>query len=244
MLMKDKVAVITGGTRGIGRATARLMAEEGAHVAVTYSSDATKAAAEETIRNVNGIAVKCDVTKRAAVHNLIDTVISNLGKLDILVNNAGIMTHHSIDTFDAGIMETHIDTNIKGPIFCAAEAVSELQKTRGVIVNVSSIVGLSPSLVSDVYAATKHAVVGLTRSWALELAPKGIRVNSVAPGPTLTDLLKDVPAQTLKKMEQICPMGRLAEPLEIANVILFLASDMSSYVNGQTIVVDGGRFMH
>jgi 3-oxoacyl-[acyl-carrier protein] reductase len=178
------------------------------------------------------------------VKNLIRMTIKKFGRLDILVNNAGFMESHTIGNFNEGVVEAHIATNIRGPILCTALAVEELTKTMGVIVNTSSLVGLAPSLASDIYAATKHALIGLTRSWALELAPKGIRVNSVAPGPIKTDLLKRYPVEAVQKMQALCPLGRLGEPEEIASVILFLVSDMSSYVNGQTIVVDGGRLMH
>ena len=117
-------------------------------------------------------------------------------------------------------------------------------QSLGVIVNTCPIVGLSPSFLSDIYSASKHALVGLTRSWALRLGPKGVRVNAVAPGPIRTDMIKIIPDDMLTRLKEQCPLGRLGEPEEIADAILFLASDMSTYINGQTIVIDGGRFMH
>ncbi len=244
MIIKDKVAIITGGNRGIGAAVTKLFLKQGAKVVITYSSDKGEFPDEEMMNEAGGIAVKCDITKPADVKNLVNTTIEKFNKLDILVNNAGILKHHSVDCFNEPVVDKHIETNLKGPILCTSQAVEELKKTKGVIVNTSSIVGLSPSLLSDIYAATKHALVGLTRSWALKLAPDGIRVNSVAPGPILTDMLEEMDEKTLKKMHALCPMGRLGEPDEVANVILFLSSGLSSYVTGQTIVVDGGRLMH
>jgi 3-oxoacyl-[acyl-carrier protein] reductase len=244
MLLKDKVAIITGGNRGIGKAAALLFGKQGAHIVVTYSSEQSREPADGVITETRGLAIKCDVTQATDVRNLIHQTVNKFGRIDILVNNAGFMESHTIGNFDEAVVEAHIATNIRGPMLCTAMAVDELVKTRGVIVNTSSLVGLAPSLASDIYAATKHALIGLTRSWALELASKGIRVNSVAPGPIKTDLLKRYPVEVVQKMQSLCPMGRLGEPAEIASVILFLASDMSSYVNGQTIVVDGGRLMH
>jgi NAD(P)-dependent dehydrogenase (short-subunit alcohol dehydrogenase family) len=122
--------------------------------------------------------------------------------------------------------------------------IDELVKNQGVIVNTASVVGLAPSPISDIYAASKHALVGLTRSWALKFGPKGVRVNAVAPGLTKTDLLAEFSPESIKSLKAMCPLGRLAEAEEIANAILFLASDMASFINGQTLVVDGGRFMH
>lgn len=244
MLIEDKVAIITGGNRGIGAATAKRFAKEGAKVVITYSSGKSRAKADETINGIDGIAVKCDVTQADDVKNLIGTAIEKFGRLDILVNNAGIIIEHSISEFDEKAVTDQIATNVIGPIRCTAAAVNELVKTRGVIVNTTSIVGLSPSFISDIYAATKHALTGLTRSWALELGPKGVRVNSVAPSATRTDIFNDLADDTVKKMEALSPLGRLAQPEEIANAILFMASDMSSYINGQTLLVDSGRFMH
>ena len=244
MLLKDKVAIITGGNRGIGAATAKLFAKEGASVVVTFSSEKSKGQANETIEGLEGLAVKCDVTQKKDVKNLIARTIKEFGGFHILVNNAGIFRYHSTDSLDEIVVDAHIATNLKGPILCTALAIDELVKTKGVIVNTSSIVGVSPSLISDIYSATKHALVGLTRSWALKLGPKGIRVNAVAPGPIRTDMIKIIPAETIENMKAQCPLGRLGMPDEIANAILFLASDMFTYVNGQTLVVDGGRFMH
>jgi 3-oxoacyl-[acyl-carrier protein] reductase len=244
MLVRDKVAIITGGNRGIGKAAALLLRKEGAHIVITYSSDQSREPANGVIKETRGLAVKCDVTQMIDVRNLIRQTIKKFGRLDILVNNAGFMDSHTVSHLNEAVVEAHIATNIRGPILCTAMAVGELAKTKGVIVNTSSLVGLAPSLASDIYAATKHALIGLTRSWTLELASKGIRVNSVAPGPIKTDLLKGFAIEVVQKMQALCPMGRLGEPEEIASVILFLASDMSSYVNGQTIVVDGSRLMH
>ena len=244
MLLENKIAIITGGNRGIGAATARRFVEAGARIVITYSSEKSKAAADEIIRDGDGIAVQCDVTKKNDVKHLIDSALNEFGSFHILVNNAGIFLDHSVESLDLSIVDAHIEANLKGPILCTAVAMDELMKTKGVIVNTSSIVGLSPSFLSDIYSASKHALVGLTRSWALRLGPKGIRVNAVAPGPIRTDMIKIIPDDMLNRLKEQCPLGRLGEPEEIADAILFLASDMSTYINGQTIVIDGGRFMH
>jgi 3-oxoacyl-[acyl-carrier protein] reductase len=244
MLLKNKVAIITGGNRGIGAATAKRFAKEGARVVITYSSEKSKAAADEIIQGIDGIAVQCNVTQKREVQNLIAATLEKFDALHILVNNAGIFLDHSVESLDEAIVDDHLAANLKGPILCTAMAMDELAKTKGVIVNTSSIVGLSPSFLSDIYSASKHALVGLTRSWALRLGPQGIRVNAVAPGPIKTDMIKIIPPDMLNRLKEQCPLGRLGQPEEIANTILFLASDMSTYINGQTIVVDGGRFMH
>lgn len=243
-MLKNKVAIITGGNRGIGAATAQVFAEEGAAVVITHSSDATREKALAVVDGLEGMAVKCDVTDARQVDALIEETIATYGHLDILVNNAGIMDNHTVENLDFDFVNRTLQVNINGPVLCTGKALPFLIQSKGVIVNTASIVGLSPSLVNDVYAASKHALVGLTRSWALNFGPKGVRVNAVAPGPTTTDLLATVAQETLDKMKALSPMGRLGEPVEMARAILFLASDMSSYVNGQTLVVDGGRFMH
>lgn len=244
MKLTNKIAIITGGNRGIGAATTRLFAEEGAKVVITYSNDETKQAATDVVQGIDAMAVRCDVTDRSQVQNLIDQTLTSFGKLDILVNNAGVMGAHSVDALDEALVQNNMQVNVAGPVLCTALAIEHLIASKGVIINTSSIVGLSPSLVNDIYTATKHALVGLTRSWALKFGPKGVRVNAVAPGPITTDLLAPLPRETLDKMKSLCPLGRLGKPEEIAQAMLFLASDMSSYINGQTIVVDGGRFMH
>jgi 3-oxoacyl-[acyl-carrier protein] reductase len=244
MLLKNKIAIITGGNRGIGAATAKRFAKEGARVVITYSSEKSKAAADEIIQGIDGIAVQCNVTQKREVQNLIAATLEKFDALHILVNNAGIFLDHSVESLDEAIVDDHLAANLKGAILCTAMAMDELAKTKGVIVNTSSIVGLSPSFLSDIYSASKHALVGLTRSWALRLGPQGIRVNAVAPGPIKTDMIKIIPPDMLNRLKEQCPLGRLGQPEEIANTILFLASDMSTYINGQTIVVDGGRFMH
>lgn len=244
MTLDGKVAIITGGNRGIGAATAKLFSQKGAKIIITYSSEKTKSEALQVVEGINAKAVKCDVTDRYQVGELIETAVGTYGSLDILVNNAGVMEAHSVDQLDENLVERNIKVNIEGPVLCTAAAIQHLKDSKGVIVNTSSIVGLSPSLVNDIYTATKHALVGLTRSWALKFGPKGVRVNAVAPGPVTTDLLSNVSEEMLNKMKALCPLGRLGKPEEIANAIYFLASDMASYINGQTLVIDGGRFMH
>ncbi len=244
MLLNSKIALITGGNRGIGLAIATRFVALGAKVAVTYSREDGREAAEEAMKGLGGLAIRCDVTRADQVTAMIARTVDRWGGLDILVNNAGVLHSHGVDHFDEQAVSAQLQTNVQGPMRCTSAAISELEKAGGTVVNVSSVAGLGPSLLSDAYAASKHAIVGLTRSWALALAKRGVRVNAVAPGPVLTDIFRDTSPEVIEQMKSLCPMERLGEANEVADVVAFLASPMSSYVTGQTIVVDGGRLMH
>ena len=247
MLLDGKVALVTGGSRGIGRAIAVALAREGAKVAINFAGN--EKAAEETKALVEqagseAILLKADVSDKDADAALIDTVIKTYGKIDILVNNAGItrdnlMLRMKEDDFDAVI-----DTNLRSVFYLTKAAAKSMMKKRmGRIINMSSIVGLTGNAGQVNYAAAKAGVLGITKSAAKELASRGITVNAVAPGfieTDMTDVLSDTVKESL--LHEI-PLKRMGEPKDVANAVLFLASDQSAYITGQVIHVDGGLVM-
>lgn len=247
MLLDGKVALVTGGSRGIGRAIAVALAREGAKVAINFAGN--KKAAEETKALVEqagseAILLKADVSDKDADAALIDTVIKTYGKIDILVNNAGItrdslMLRMKEDDFDAVI-----DTNLRSVFYLTKAAAKSMMKKRtGRIINMSSVVGLTGNAGQVNYAAAKAGVLGITKSAAKELASRGITVNAVAPGfieTDMTDVLSDTVKESL--LHEI-PLKRMGEPKDVANAVLFLASDQSAYITGQVIHVDGGLVM-
>ena len=247
MLLDGKVALVTGGSRGIGRAIAVALARKGAKVAINFAGN--KKAAEETKALVEqagseAILLKADVSDKDADAALIDTVIKTYGKIDILVNNAGItrdslMLRMKEDDFDAVI-----DTNLRSVFYLTKAAAKSMMKKRtGRIINMSSVVGLTGNAGQVNYAAAKAGVLGITKSAAKELASRGITVNAVAPGfieTDMTDVLSDTVKESL--LHEI-PLKRMGEPKDVANAVLFLASDQSAYITGQVIHVDGGLVM-
>ena len=247
MLLDGKVALVTGGSRGIGRAIAVALAREGAKVAINFAGN--EKAAEETKALVEqagseAILLKADVSDKDADAALIDTVIKTYGKIDILVNNAGItrdslMLRMKEDDFDAVI-----DTNLRSVFYLTKAAAKSMMKKRtGRIINMSSVVGLTGNAGQVNYAAAKAGVLGVTKSAAKELASRGITVNAVAPGfieTDMTDVLSDTVKESL--LHEI-PLKRMGEPKDVANAVLFLASDQSAYITGQVIHVDGGLVM-
>lgn len=247
MLLDGKVALVTGGSRGIGRAIAVALAREGAKVAINFAGN--EKAAEETKALVEqagseAILLKADVSDKDADAALIDTVIKTYGKIDILVNNAGItrdslMLRMKEDDFDAVI-----DTNLRSVFYLTKAAAKSMMKKRtGRIINMSSVVGLTGNAGQVNYAAAKAGVLGITKSAAKELASRGITVNAVAPGfieTDMTDVLSDTVKESL--LHEI-PLERMGEPKDVANAVLFLASDQSAYITGQVIHVDGGLVM-
>ncbi len=244
MRLKDKVAIITGGSRGIGYATAEKFLQEGAKVIITASSPATVEKAVVKLKGkyphatVEGISP--DLGDLKSVREAFGEVISRYGCVDILVNNAGVsestpFLHYTEETFDKVM-----DLNIKG-VFHAARVAAEYMAERGsgVILNTSSMVSISGQPSGFAYPASKFAVNGMTISLARELGPKGIRVNAVAPGITETDMMKAVPKEVIEPMIQRIPLGRMGRPEEVANAFAFLASEEASYITGVILSVDG-----
>lgn len=241
MRLKNKVALITGSSRGIGRATALEFAKEGAKVIVNYSKSEKEA--NEVVNEIkkisDAIAIKCDVSDEQQVKKMIEKTVQKFGRIDILVNNAGIV-------FDIPLMEKTVeqwrkvfDVNLIGMFLCSKYAAPHMPN-GGKIVNVSSTNGINtPGPESTDYDASKAGVIILTRNLAKELSPR-ITVNCVAPGWVDTDMNKKLPKEFVKEETEKVYLKRFAKPEEIAKAILFLASDDSSYVTGSTLIVDGG----
>jgi 3-oxoacyl-[acyl-carrier protein] reductase len=249
MRLKSRVALITGGAAGIGKATARRFIEEGAKVVLCdVNAEAGAAAVEELGANAEFYQV--DVTDRAAVQEWVDGVVAKHGRLDVLVNNAGILRDNQLVKVKDGDLvkempeaefDLVIGVNLKGVFNCAqAVAPHMIRQGRGVILNASSVVGLDGNFGQTNYVATKAGVIGMTKVWARELGRYGVRVNAVAPGFTATEILVSMPDKVLDGMRARTPLGRLGEPRDIANAYLFLASDEASYVTGTVLRVDGG----
>lgn len=239
-----KVVLVTGGSRGIGRAIAGAFAQEGAAVALSYVSD--PAAAErvaEALRRGGrrALAIQASAAKATEVDALLSQVLNEWGRLDVLVNNAGIMRRTALPDVTLREWEEVIATNLTGAFLCSQRAAPELAKRQGAIVNVASIRGLVGG-VATAYAASKGGLIALTKTLARLLAPE-VRVNAVAPGLVDTPMTADFTVEQRQQMTTQIPVGRFAEPEEIAQAVVFLASPRASYVTGQTLVIDGGLTM-
>jgi 3-oxoacyl-[acyl-carrier protein] reductase len=245
--LTGKTALVTGASRGIGRAIAVALAEAGADVAVNYAG--SEAAAAETVKAIEALgrkayAVKANVGKSAEFDAMVAGVLETFGKLDILVNNAGITRDNLIMRMKEEEFDEVIETNLKG-VFNGIKAVtrSMMKQRYGRIINISSVVGTLGNAGQANYVAAKAGVIGLTKSAARELAARNITVNAVAPGFIGTDMTDKLPADMKEKLEKEIPLGRMGRPEEIASAVLYLASDAASYMTGQTIHVDGGMYM-
>ena len=244
MRLKDKVAIITGGSRGIGFATAEAFLREGAKVILTASSpeNAQKAATKlkETYPNAVVKGMSPTLTDLKSVQEAVEKVMEDFGGVDILVNNAGVSESTPLSAYTEETFDKVMDLNVKG-VFNTTRAVSAymIDRGSGVILNTSSMVSISGQPSGFAYPASKFAVNGMTVSLARELGPKGIRVNAVAPGITETDMMKAVPKEVIEPMIQRIPLRRLGQPEDIANAFVFLASEEASYITGVILSVDG-----
>lgn len=244
MLLKDKVAVVTGGTRGIGLAVVKKFLEHGASVVLFGSRPETveKAIAEikEKYPNASVTGMSPSLTDAASVTEAIQAVKAQYGRLDVLVNNAGISARESLYDYTTEQFEKIMNLNVNAVFLCAqAAAVVMKEQGGGVIINTSSMVSLYGQPAGCGYPASKFAVNGLTKSLARELGRDNIRVNAVAPGVTRTDMVAALPEAMIQPLVATIPLGRIGEPEEVANAFLFLASDLASYVTGEILSVDG-----
>ncbi len=247
MKLKDKVAVVTGGTRGIGKAIVELFATQGARVLFTYrSNDVLAEEIEANLKKIKAVAkgFKIDVTDQPAVNKWKEDILEEYGKIDILVNNAGIIRDKALAMMSRQDWDAVIDTNLNG-VFNLTKSfvISFVKQRRGNIINVSSISGIIGMPRQTNYSASKGAMIAFSKSLAKELAGYNIRVNVIAPGFIETDMTKDLKESYVKEVMPLIPLGRFGAPEEIAKTALFLATDQSGYVTGEVIRVDGGLGM-
>ena len=247
MLLDGKTALVTGASRGIGRAIAIRLASEGAAVAINYAGNVKAAEEVKAVIEAAGgraMLVQADVADSTAVDAMIKAVIEAFGQIDILVNNAGITRDGLLMRMKEEDWNAVINTNLKG-IFHCTKAVSKLmmKKRYGRIVNMASVVGLIGNAGQSNYAAAKAGVIGFSKSMARELASRGITVNMVAPGFIDTDMTAVLPDKVREAMVADIPLGKIGTPENVADAVVFLVSDQASYITGQTINVDGGMVM-
>ena len=246
-MLKDQVILVTGASRGIGRATALLLAEHGAKVVVNYNNSESEA--EEVIAMIRGkgkeaIKIKANVANEEEVKEMFSEIKEKFGRIDVLVNNAGIMRSNLLLMTKTDEFDEIVETNCKGVFLCMRTATKMMmKKMSGKIINISSIVGTNGNSGQMVYAGSKAFVIGLTKSAAKELGRYGIRVNAVAPGVIDTDLNKDLKEDIKQDLVNNIALGRIGAPEDVAKVILFLCSELSDYVSGQVVGIDGCQIM-
>ena len=244
MLLENKIAIVTGGTRGIGLATVEAFLREGATVILTGSrqetADKAVAALKEKDPNAKVAGIAPNLADLASVEEAFQKVAQEYGRIDILVNNAGMSDSTPFDKYDEATFEKVMDLNVKG-VFTCARAVTPIMQAQGsgVILNTSSMVSRYGQPSGIAYPTSKFAVNGFTLSLARELGKHGIRVNAVAPGITDTDMMRAVPEQVITALSAQIPLGRIGKPEEVANAFVFLASEMASYITGVVLSVDG-----
>ncbi|NPV43081.1 MAG: 3-oxoacyl-[acyl-carrier-protein] reductase [Firmicutes bacterium] len=245
--LSGRIAVVTGGSRGIGKAIALELAENGANVVINYSKD-SKGAQEvaENLRNkgIDCLTIKANVSFASEVENMVETIIEKYGRIDILVNNAGITRDSLLARMKEKDWDDVIDINLKGVYNCTKSVVKIMMKQRwGRVVNISSVVGITGNPGQTNYSAAKAGIIGFTKSCARELASRGITVNAVAPGFIRTDMTDKLRNEIRKELESKIPLGRLGKPEDVAHTVLFLVSSKADYITGQVINVDGGMVM-
>lgn len=247
MQLEGKVAFVTGGSRGIGKAIALTLAEAGADVAINYAGNV--AAAEEVAAEIRemgrrALILQGDVSKTEIAAEMMDAVVAEFGHCDILVNNAGITRDGLLMRMKEEDWDAVLNTNLKGVYNCTKAAIKYMMKQKsGKIVNISSVVGVMGNAGQANYAAAKAGCIGFTKSVAKEVASRGITVNAVAPGFIATDMTNILPEKVVEEMAAGIPLKRAGQPVDVAKAVLFLVSDDAAYITGQTLHVDGGMVM-
>lgn len=247
MSLKGKVAIVTGGTRGIGRAIALELAGNGADVAFSYAKNVEKAKeVEGEIKKlgVKALAMQSDVANFNQSKEMVNNAIKELGKIDLLVNNAGITRDKILMMMSEEDWKAVIDTNLSGVFNCSKAAVVPMMKQRsGSIINITSVSGLVGMAGQTNYSSSKAGIIGFTKALAKEVARRGVRVNAVAPGFIETEMVQALDQKYIDEMLKLIPLGRVGKAEEVARVVAFLASDDASYITGHVINVDGGMVM-
>jgi NAD(P)-dependent dehydrogenase (short-subunit alcohol dehydrogenase family) len=246
--LKDRVALVSGAVGGIGQAISYLLGQEGATLGLHYLVEPDSVAQafhqEFTQRGYRGKLFKADLSKFDEVTSLTEAVIKEFGRIDILVNNAGITMDRTLKNMSPNEWEKVIAVDLSSVFYCSKAVINQmLAKGYGRIISISSVVGQKGNIGQTNYAAAKAAIIGFTKSLALETAKKGITVNAVAPGFVKTAMTEKIPKDIMEKVIETIPAGRLAEPWEIARAVRFLADEQSSYITGQVINVNGGLYM-
>ena len=247
MKLIGKTALVTGASRGIGREIALELARQGANVVVNYAGSEAKA--YEVVEEIKGlgqeaIAIQCDVSNSESVTDMVKETVDHFGKIDILVNNAGITRDNLLMRMKENEWDDVININLKGVFLCTKAVTRQMMKQRyGRIINISSVVGVSGNPGQANYVAAKAGVIGLTKTSAKELASRGITVNAIAPGFITTEMTDQLTEDIKNEMLKMIPLAQFGEPKDIANTVVFLASDDSRYITGQTIHVNGGMVM-
>ncbi|TMU87819.1 3-oxoacyl-[acyl-carrier-protein] reductase [Bacillus sp. BHET2] len=247
MNLEGKVALVTGASRGIGREIALELAKKGCNVTVNYAGSEAKA--NEVVDEIKSlgreaIALQCNVSDSEAVQEMVKETIHQFGSIDILVNNAGITKDNLLMRMKETEWDDVININLKGVFLCTKAVTRQMMKQRsGRIINISSIVGVSGNPGQANYVAAKSGVIGLTKTTARELAPRGITVNAIAPGFISTDMTDQLPEGVRAEMLKQIPLSRFGDPQDIAKAVSFVASDSASYMTGQTLHIDGGMVM-
>lgn len=247
MKLIGKTALVTGASRGIGREIALELARQGVDVVVNYAGSEAKA--HEVVEEIKGlgreaIAIQCDVSNSESVTDMVKETVDHFGKIDILVNNAGITRDNLLMRMKENEWDDVININLKGVFLCTKAVTRQMMKQRyGRIINISSVVGVSGNPGQANYVAAKAGVIGLTKTSAKELASRGITVNAIAPGFITTEMTDQLTEDIQNEMLKMIPLAQFGEPKDIANTAVFLASDDSRYITGQTIHVNGGMVM-